>query len=703
MAAGPYTREEIEAFVGATLKVLKTGDAIDGGKVRQIYTQAIEKLVPWRQVLLVESHNLSIAGDSGAINHYYKKAGDPKHANVLGFFQPGAMSMAFNGAAEMTVVNAVFWQADQSVVNRGLHSQAHEEGHRIDWIVGLARGGGTFLSRQIPELKAAMDAELRSRAERKQRGELPAMVADDEQGRGVISRLGQLSSLYRPGTADEKPIEIDGHRIDDTLYDDYRELEDHLALYKEPDAHDTETFAEMISHHTMLYARYEGNERAVDFILTKNYPHYWPAFRDMVIPELERHAEKLMEMRQNGIDGFMVNAWALARAQGQRLDEVALVRAAAIAAADGTLAGKSEAMRRKARLYENPHPEALRVYEEIAELRWHALTDGKQHGNWRFDPDKDGIRAQLEVYAERVGLDSYVDYIEKMRNELRELHAMDTAESAFRQSVGLPDIRPGSPEAHEFMALYDRLIDEGGAEAVKAYRQSLPLDKDIQSYFIAVAARMETRMTLAQDGSAIHVPATPPDPAVIAQELRVLAQQGGREAVREATRQILSEDKALTSYESRLTRTSQAIGNLVGVSPPYYAGPDILIMFDELYARGGAEAVKQEIKDLTVDPKVLAAYMNARDDEESARVSIEQNGSDISWGKKDGLYQPFSIAVMDMAKDFMPRLADDMLALVMKRDSGATMIAETQRLKMETHMTIARVLGKTLHAGGQGM
>jgi hypothetical protein len=697
LAAGPYTREEIAAFVGATLKVLNTGEELDAGKVYRIYTQAIEKLPPWRQVLLVESHNLSVAGDDGAVNYYYKKDGSgADHGSVLGFFKPGTMKLEFNGAAAMAVENPVFWQVRENI-NQSLPTQAHEEGHRIDWIVGLAHGGGTYLSQQMPELKAAMQAELQSRAERKARGELPAAPVEDEQGRGVLARLGGLLTFSKP----TQGLEIDGHRIDNNLYDNYREIEDHLALYEARDTDDIETFAEMISHHTMLYARYEGNERVVDFVLRKNYPHYWPAFRDMVIPVLEKHAESLLDRRQESIDGYVMNSWALARARGDALDEAAVMREAAMAAAKGTIEADSEMIRRKAELYEDPYPVALQLWAEMSEMRWYALLDEREHDNKPFVLELDQSRKNMKAYVEKAGIDVFVRHVMAMRENVRELKALSVAEDRFLSHVGLPEIRPGSDRAKAVIENFDRLIAEGGADAVKRYRESLPRERDVNMYAMAVATRLETRASLMQDDIPVTVMPEPPGPEVLEAELRALAEKGGPEAVRAAAGQMRDESKALSRYYDRLNRTATAIANLVGVSPAYLSGAEMLAMFDDLYERGGVAAVNDEIKALTVDPKVLSAYIDARDESESARVSIARDGGDISYGRKDGIYRPFTIAVKDMAQDYLPRVAADAQALVMMRDGGASMAAEIERLRMETHITVAHAIGKPWQVGSQ--
>lgn len=167
----------------------------------------------------------------------------------------------------------------------------------------------------------------------------------------------------------------------------------------------------------------------------------------------------------------------------------------------------------------------------------------------------------------------------------------------------------------------------------------------------------------------------------------------------EARDMLREESNVLSNYYSRLNIMAEAIGRMTGEKPPYFTGTEVLAQFDMLNEKGGLPAVRAEIMRLTVPVDTLMAYAIAREDSESARVSIQNEGGNISWGRKDGLYRPFTVATHEMANGFMAQLAQDMRALVMQGGADA-LAAETARLKQETHVTVARAIGKNPVQGG---
>ena len=696
-----YTREEIEAFVDEHLKILgMPGTDVDPNWVHKRYMRAIEALPPWQQTLLIESRGVSVVGDSKSINFLYEKSGGKKAVN--GFFQPGDLSVAFNEKDRLDGRNMIFWHV-AARGDAGMHTQSHEEGHRIDMMLGAdADRPYEYFSTQNPVLRQALADELKHRERLRTQLALPALPAEGVTERGLLAWLNKcLARPFRSASVNVG-MQVEGIPIGDTLYDDYREIEDHLALYEDRSSDETEAFAEMTGHHTALYARYQGNRAAVDYALTTHYPYYWPAYRDIAIPEMERRAEELLEQRRERIDEYVTAAWALADTRGQEFDETSVRRAAAIAVAKGTSTQEAREMRDLCALYDRPIEPAMRVFKDIAEMNWYALTPATEQRKVPHTFDYAEVQSQMEDHLDAVGIDSFVDCIKQMRREAKELASFADTEERFARYIGLPEIAPGSPHARAVMNRFNTLIAQGGPDAVKAYREALPTRSMVDAYIFARTSWQEMRDTLIKDDAVIAVPVEILTNETLENELRMLAEAGGREAIVQATASMREEAQVLSNYYSRLNWLAEAIGGVTGEKATYFSGTDILSQFDALKDRGGLQEVQKEIMRLKVPGDTIAAYATAREDSESARVSIKKHGGDISWGRKDGLYRPFSVAVNEMSHGFMGQLARDMRALVMQGGAEA-LVAETQRLRQETHIVVAHAIGKpTVQGSGMG-
>lgn len=686
----PYTHDEIEAFVAAALTVVTMREGMDVARQYRLYGEAIKRLPPWHQILLIENRGQSVTGDADSIAYLYKKLSQ-KDRGVNGMFQPGALSLQYNDKHRIEGSNVIFWH-DGARGEGGLHTQAHEDGHRMDaW---LAPEGQTFFSLESKEWKAAVEAELRHRAEAKRQGDLPPHVTEDAPGlMGWLNRC--LGRVQKQGA-------VEALATDAELYDDYREIEDHLSLYDSDEANFTEAFAEMTGHHTALYARYEGSRAAVDYVLTAHYPFMWPAYRDLVIPEMERRAEVLMDKRRDQLDLYMMRAWELSQASETTIDQEAMLREASFSAARGTINRDCAVLAQQTALYTNPVQKAFDAYTALSEAYWIMQTPLHEQLKRPFAIEEGALYAQLQKVRDATDLHGFVAYVRDLKTERHMLETMLRAEERLRMAAGLPELVPGAPDTLAVETHFREMMQQGGGEVVDAYCRSLPTVQEAEAYIFAKAALMESRSALAQDGAAVVIPVTMDTPSQLYEELKAMALHGGREEVKSETRLVKETSRQLGLYDGLLGRMATAIGNLTGAKAPYYTGAQVLVMFDETLQRGGLAGVRDEIARLTVPMDIMTAYAAAREDSESARVSIAREGAEISWGKKDGIFRPFSVAVKDMAPGFLPRLAQDMMALVMQKDGGERMAAETGRLCQETHMAVGHAIGKLPQAGGRG-
>ena len=141
------------------------------------------------------------------------------------------------------------------------------------------------------------------------------------------------------------------------------------------------------------------------------------------------------------------------------------------------------------------------------------------------------MQQRMEDYLDAVGIDKFVEYIKDLRREGRELAEYSSAEERFARAIGLPEIESGSVRAREVINRFHSILNEKGLDGVKAYRQSLPVQKEVDSYIIARTELQQTRDSLRNEDIVIAAPIALPTLDDMEKELRKLAEFGGREAV----------------------------------------------------------------------------------------------------------------------------------------------------------------------------
>lgn len=130
----------------------------------------------------------------------------------------------------------------------------HEDGHRIDWMMGGKRKDSQYWSDQSDDWKQALECQLKRR---------PVLLKGSDE------------------------YKLDG------LYPTSRPLEGHLSAcsYKEQD-YPREAFAEMVTHHGRLYAMNHGDEASISKILSASYPELWEVFEAQALPEMKSLAQE---------------------------------------------------------------------------------------------------------------------------------------------------------------------------------------------------------------------------------------------------------------------------------------------------------------------------------------------------------------------------------------------------------------------------
>ncbi|MBU0860002.1 MAG: hypothetical protein KJ667_08690, partial [Alphaproteobacteria bacterium] len=221
------------------------------------------------------------------------------------------------------------------------------------------------------------------------------------------------------------------------LYEGYRALAYHLSLYEDEKDHPREAFAEMTAHYDMMYARFEGQEDAVDRVLTRNYPILWPAYRDMIIPKVEAHAEELWARRQSMIDSFVARSRALTDITGQPFDEGEVRDKARMYAAENTLGGHLRIVKTRLVLYDDPVGAYLEAREEWERQRWEIVTSTRDRYRQPFVFDEDKQRHAAEDFMARKGATKLLDLRDGFVASTRALERFAEREVRFAMNVGV--------------------------------------------------------------------------------------------------------------------------------------------------------------------------------------------------------------------------------------------------------------------------
>jgi hypothetical protein len=682
----PYSRKEIEAFVAVNLRVAGEKALAEIDRLQARFADTIETLPAWQQILLVESRADNIVGDEAAVADLYAQTGAEKK-KVLGFFQKGDLSLSFNTeSAKVWARNPIVWDMNARD-ELGVVTARHEDGHRIDAL--LATEGAHWYSAASPAWKTALARDLSPESIAARMRAAPATESRNPL-RWVMAKMrGTIEKEWAP--LENLPA------AGQPLYEGYRELSHHIALYKQDGQHPLEAFAEMSNHYATLFTRYGGNENVVDFLLQQRYPALWAHYRDEVIPRAEKMAQAMMAQREQAIGAYMKSSRALHDIAQKPFDAEETQRNAGLMAARGVLHKARQQLSLLRAVYEDPVTYYVDELKELEQARWDIATDDRTKYRQPFVFDRADAEARARQILAAEGPDGIARDFLSLQEEKKVLEKYAQRERAFALSTQqiyyderkrLQGVFPHD----EVLARYDRLKDEGGFDAVRAYAAMLPSKAVAEKYISARMILHEERTVMEKDGARVP-PLTDKDYAAFAADLRSLCEQGGQALAVQTTEALNEQRKALSAFVSRMNRAAEALGYALGTEPPYDRESDMLAAFDRMMAEGGIAAVEDFKQRVTIGNTVARAYVMAREEEIAARLQIAKDGGDISWSRRAGLYRPFAAAVGELPADFNRKVALEIQDLLMNGGQDAV-IAATEKLRVETHEKIAAALGK---------
>lgn len=688
MNGKPYSRGEIEAFASTNLKIVEIGDPAEQDALRRRFVDIIEVLPPWQQVLLIEYRGNNIIADGDSVSRLWRQvAANSPIKQVNGFFNAGSLRLNFNNHSRGYAVR------DPIIVSRDARDEyheltvRHEDGHRVDAILAGSDPDCKvwFYSSHSPAWKEALAQDIAAR--QAAAAKVAPVVTSRNPLSWLVRRLGQIAGGLKDEGVSVAP-----------LYEGYRDLADHLALYgKNTDStHENEAFAEISNHYDTLYARHNGNERIVGKIMAAHYPALWAQYSETIIPKAQALADDLMEKRNKTIQSILERSRKLYELSGHFFEESQEVAELKIIAARGALERTERRLFDLTRFYRNPVEVFVDKRMDMEELRWDLATNGTEKYRQPFVFDREKEEESARAYIADKGVDALAIAYNDLTDEHNTLKHFVTAEVGFAQNSQriYTDINGkvhGDVDGFDILRRFDRLREEGGLKAARDYADGLPAKALLTKYINARENYEEQRASMRNNGKSVLSPYDEAQAARMSEEIRALYEQGGTELVYNETERLKAESKALTQLELRMYRTAEALGRAVGVEPPYDRESDILAKFDALIAEGGPDVVTAFSDRVRIGYKQAYNYALAREHEIATAHEIERYGKEASFNIRAGLYQPFEIAAKDMPRNFA---RETILALqnLLLEGGEAAVVAETRRMAQETHNLIVATL-----------
>lgn len=671
----PYSAEDIDLFVDSHLRFGGATSEANAAAHRARFAARIMALPPWQQVMLVEVHAPNIVAEGTEMSDLGAQAGFAGKA-VLGFFKPGTLSNIFNGHAEV-LQNTVVWSADTE--ERDPDSIfAHEEGHRLDHVI--APPGSNYASEASPAWCAAVDKELALIAARNSapKDNLPEYQTAFSARRWLQQRLAEILT-----PEDERiPSEPGDEPIPAEIYAGQRSLDFHLSLYDDKQKFPSEAFAEVTAAYSAAYIRFGGDEKRVGRVMKAHFPALWPIYNEVMIEAAIKHAAKLWQYRLDSIDEYDSLCARLYTMLGAPSDPQATRAEAQKASMEGDIGHRLNLLRERVRLFENPVDSFVRAAAVRHGLRadFAPLHDGKN--SYAFD--EDAARSYAQDILAREGLRGIVERHDSLFAENRALSRFANLQISMAKAVGIPKVF-----LYEgLLQRFDDLKAAGGVAQVKALCDVSPSQQTVIRYMNARIEKAEERVSVVSNGSRSSVEVNEGRRRQIFEELQDLIRKGGTKAVERATEDMIAYRRSLHSFAQVLDNNALLIGDALAQEAPYYEGRDVLRLFENLYAEQGSAGVADFVERVRLNRETVNSYITAREDWQTAYQQIAADGHDISWGRKGGLYRPFSMASKDFPPGFFKNLAREVMDMAL--DKGREHIQEHDIIcRRRTHNLIA--------------
>ncbi len=339
----------------------------------------------------------------------------------------------------------------------------------------------------------------------------------------------------------------------------------------------------------------------------------------------------------------------------------------------------------------------------------------------RFYPDERGVAEHLSLYPEAERRAELMAETEQRYIKLYDLHngdaekidkAMQTrsphAWAVFKEKY-LPKVEGLSDELQgRRMDSIERFVDYGRTNAalegrefdeaairrqagvyaaggsLKNVERSVELQRDLQEY----------RHSISYEGDpegARNNPFTFDEEAAKAEAHRVLS-ESGPQGLLDHNKAIGFEKKALVELNNRYGYLDNSIQRALGENAGSARGEDILEKFDQHMKEGGVEAVTAAATEMKIPSDEVKQYISAREQNAAIESQLAREGK-VSWGKRDGIYEPLQVADKDLPEGFDNALAEDIRRMGESGNGREIIAAETERLRLETDGVIRQAEG----------
>ncbi len=583
-----YTHEEITAYVGAKLKRIGTG-AMNDPKLNSSFIEMISVLPPAFQVLLIESGHDSVVGDMEDINRTYREIDKGQnHEHVAGFFLPG----------ERQIDNLKL--QSPSLIRRGisesfrLRTARHEKGHDIDYILGeLQRKGDEpvyYFSSLSKNWQAALTREVGQQWKRLNIAE----KSPDE----ILNMAKETMTTL-----------VAAQRRPEPLYDDYYPLLNHLSNYKTRGQRTLESFAEMCTHYTTLYAQTGADMSSIDGRLSRYYPHLWPHFRDDVLPRIEKAAEGLLDARKRQMLIFVAAEEKLCKDWQLPFDRRVSFKKAGLALMSGTFMDKMNDVTRLEKFFYNP----IDNYAAAVQARDDEFYDHDKNSVGGIDYEGDRAEAHAILMAE--GLWSLGDRYLQVEAERRSFETFVAAyDNIIKRISNDCDIdnyfkvaMPSETAVSYFRAKYQ----EGGEDAIKRHIEELPAATEVGDLYKAYSEMQNFVDRLSKR----YVGTESFHEGVVIDIIKILStaiEDRDYNAIPLGTESIKEEKQLLHAYGAALATLVRSIKNHVAVTYRDFTGAEVLEKYEGILHKSGIDGVKAETEKLKIMPSEIREYVSAR-------------------------------------------------------------------------------------------
>lgn len=645
-----YTREEIEAFVLSNLQIVGEHTHAEEASMRTSFSDAIDRLPPHQQTILIESRRLNVTGDYEEIQKLYSQNNGKKSA-VNGFFRPGQfegqekLSGYFNTKSK---TDAIVWHKEA----RGEHGTVtarHEQGHREDYLVG----GEKYWSSNHAGWREAVAQHM-------------------EQHRIEVSQ----DQIKSPLTWIQKQIsEFTSKGKKAVLYDGARDMDLHLSLYDREESHILEAFAEISNHYLSLYAHHNGNETKVGQVLSRKYPELWGLYRDEFLPAAKKYAADLRANRDEAVDKYVRIKEQIAALAGRPFHHEATVKEARIFSAQGLIHNEIYPAQQDLEVWKDPVAAYIRSKELLAQDKWdlqYEYDQDRRDNPFIFDPKL--AKAEAKTILEQQGVSALVARRNQFKEERKQLKGYERISIANEEAMSHAlDVTVNYPSGPDILSRFETLMEQGGVEAVQQARVKLRVPTRAIIHYIRARERLEEeRWDLQYEyGQDRRDNPFAFDTDRVRADIEAMQGPDMKDKLEAAAQNLREQSKTLRRFEAFLTRHDNKIATAFNTDVQERTTASTLEAFDQLYHAGGAEAVNAEMQRQNLPPKALIAYARARERWEEQRWDVLYDNEDFAVRNANAFSFDIEASIRDAEAMMGP-------------DAEAQLTAQTELYKQET-------------------